>query len=357
MDLKIAVSPRGYDDIGAVIRKLEYKFTQLDNKALCNAKKLEPYDVVFINCSSSCESNAGHAASALNRYVHQGGTIYLSDYAADYVAAAFPDIVQFAGKTGKKGKTHAELVDKGLRGLIGNSIPLNFDLSGWYQIKSVGNEVRIYLQSDKMPLLVSFNFGKGQVIYTCFHNHAQVSEKEAELLRYLVLKPLMASASAEIADFENLGRRDLQETIDTVPQGGSSQWYEYRLNTAGPLTAVLNWKGEALLRLELEGGGSTWQQEDGTAPLTIQLPSAPSGRYRYRVVARATPLTNFPFVVVIGPSDQVKVTARTSGTAPTFDWNRTSAMQPIEPDLLDSVQILTNKPKDDPELDIRILGE
>ena len=42
------------------------------------------------------------------------------------------------------------------------------------------------------PIMVKFNYGKGTVFYTSFHNYAQANEKEKALLQLLVLKQLAA---------------------------------------------------------------------------------------------------------------------------------------------------------------------
>ena len=48
------------------------------------------------------------------------------------------------------------------------------------------------------PLLVSFSYGKGEVIYTSFHNHAQADEKQEILLNYLVLKSLSSASKIPV---------------------------------------------------------------------------------------------------------------------------------------------------------------
>lgn len=338
MDLKIAVTPEGYDDIGTVIRKLEYKFKKINESSLDDASKLSLFDVVFINCSSSCETNASRAQKALQRYVNQGGTLYASDYAADYIAGAFPGFVEFVGKHGKQGKMTAQIVDKGLRGLMGSSISLTFDLNSWEQIKRVEKSVRVYLEHAGKPLLVSFECGKGNVIYTCFHNHAQVSDKEAELLRFLVLKPLMASATAEVVDFREWEKKEVQETIGMISPEGTSPWYTYQFTSPGSLSIALNWKGEANLRLELEGPSGGWHKDGTVPPLSLQIPSAPRGIWKYRVAGISVPMKNFPFVVLSGPSSQVAVSS--TGTAPLFHWDRAVVQTEADPTVLDSIKIL-----------------
>jgi hypothetical protein len=249
-------------------------------------------------------------------------------------------------------------VDKGLASLLGAQIQISFNLTGWRHIKNVAKDTQIYMTHAGRPILVSFAHGKGQVIYTCFHNHAQVSEREAALLRYLVLKPLMAQASAELVDATwGAPKQELQETVGTVAPGAASPWYEYDF-PGGPLMARLNWKGAADLQLEVQGAGGHWHDGGDAPPVTITVPAASPGRWRYRVIGRNTPLANFPFVVLIGPSEQVSLAGPTG--LPSSVWAPLASIPlPVEPELLDAIKILDvdSSSKDDSSIPIRILDE
>ena len=114
MALKIAVSPAGYDNIGEVLKSMDFAYELLNEELLTKSGSLSGYDVVFLNCSRTCENWAKPAAAALRDSVAGGGALYCSDYAADYVAAAFPSLVTFGGKQGSEGKLMARVVDLGL---------------------------------------------------------------------------------------------------------------------------------------------------------------------------------------------------------------------------------------------------
>lgn len=137
MDLRIAVTPKGYDDIGAVMQQLEYPHRQVKETLLCHAGKLSEFDVLFINCGSRCRNHASKASNTLKKYVADGGTIYASVYASDYIAAAFSTAIRFAGKHGNKGKIAGQIADKGLHAQMGDKIQLTFDMGSWEQVKSV----------------------------------------------------------------------------------------------------------------------------------------------------------------------------------------------------------------------------
>lgn len=194
------------------------------------------------------------------------------------------------------------------------------------------------------------------MIYTCFHNHAQVTKREAQLLRYLVIKPLMAQASAELIDFSWAEKKELQETVGTVAIGEASPWYEYGFVSGGALMATLNWKSDARLRLEVQGPDGSWQREDSSPPVVISIASAQAGRWRYRVTGQNVPIKNFPFVVLIGPASQVSVSQATTPPASVWQGMVSSAV-PVDPELLDSIKILDTGDAPDEDLEIRILDE
>ena len=52
--------------------------------------------------------------------------------------------------------------------------------------------------------MISFNYGKGKVFYTSFHNHRQASQSEKTLLQVLVLKQMAEKAEMSIEDMNRL---------------------------------------------------------------------------------------------------------------------------------------------------------
>ena len=78
-----------------------------------------------------------------------------------------------------------------------------------------GNDVQVLIRGTyksvdaeqiEAPLLVKFRQGKGTVIFTSFHNEAQNSQQELQLLRYLVFSAVTAKEEALHAADDALGR-------------------------------------------------------------------------------------------------------------------------------------------------------
>ena len=178
---------------------------------------LSAYDVVFINCLADITQVSGGGinlnprknAPALRRFVENGGTLYVSDYALDNITEAFPGNIRFRGKgDGRSGNAVATVIDPELRELVGRTCPINFNTI-YAPVESVADHCHVYLTKGREPILVSFQHGDGHVIYTSFHNGVQVSEQERTLLMFMILKTISLATSTplvELAESANLRR-------------------------------------------------------------------------------------------------------------------------------------------------------
>ncbi len=64
------------------------------------------------------------------------------------------------------------------------------------QVLIRGTYVSVRREQIESPLLVRFRQGRGTVIFTSFHNEAQNSQQELELLRFLVFSAVTAKEEA-----------------------------------------------------------------------------------------------------------------------------------------------------------------
>jgi len=78
-------------------------------------------------------NRASEARKTLRKYVASGGAVYTSGWASDYLAAASPNAIDFAGRHAEGCEIAAPVVDKGLRSLMGDTIQLIFDIGFWEQ--------------------------------------------------------------------------------------------------------------------------------------------------------------------------------------------------------------------------------
>ena len=152
------------------------------------------------------------------------------------------------------------------------------------------------------PLMISFPYGKGTVIFTSFHNEAQNSDLEKLLLRYLVFTTVTAREQEDVRQVLVQGgfspsQRSLL-ALDTEAQPISDS---YENETAGPLRFVLGFANRgAELKLTVTSPGGKRYEQSGKQTFSIPVEHAATGTWEYTVTPLAVPYRNFPFSLTIG---------------------------------------------------------
>lgn len=186
---KIYVTSKRYDNIAEVLDSMNLPHESFSGKFDC--------DILFINCGTKDAIDSRKLAE----FVKYGGCLYASDWAGEFVNAAFPGMISLE-KKGKKGDVTADVIDLELMQITGRQIKVSFDLSNWQIIKSTKAKVLLRASQSAycpgVPIMISFTYGKGVVFYTSFHNHKQASEKEKMLLQLLLLKQMGAQSNQSI---------------------------------------------------------------------------------------------------------------------------------------------------------------
>jgi hypothetical protein len=319
--LRLAVTPTReddlgkWDDMGKLLGLLGkgYTYSILPLKELYDARRLADFDVIFLTCAPGGTEDP--VPGNLREFVYNGGTLYASDWRYDCVAKAFHDFTAPAlAAEGYNRDVTAEVVDPGLRDLVGPTMPLLFNLTKWKTAAFRPDKVKVLLQGEcvtqfgkklKAPLLVKFSLGKGTVIFTSFHNERQNSEVELKLLRYLVFSAVTAKIESRVAQTMIQGGFSPRKTNLLSASSGSQeirQSYEHK--QAGKLRFVLGFENRgARLRLSVFSPTGEQFDQEGTSTLTIDLANAPAGRWEYVVTALEVPYANFPFNLTVGESD------------------------------------------------------
>lgn len=172
--LRLGVTPDTpqFDDMGSLLDTLGegYKHVSFPLDDLLDDTKLANYDIIFLTCSGYTStwlnnrtgtSSRGNelftpnqqvfakAKDALRKFVGQGGTLYASDLHFNLIAESFPEFVDRASAdSGAKQSVTAEVVDPGLRELIGSAIQLNFDQPSWRPAAFNGEKTTSYLRGE-----------------------------------------------------------------------------------------------------------------------------------------------------------------------------------------------------------------
>lgn len=201
---KIYVTASHYDDIGNVLSKMNIRFEHFTGRFDC--------DILALNCGTSDLGRISQAA--IQNYVQGGGCVYASDLTDTFVSSAFPGF--FSRTSGGDPCTiSADVVDADLQQYVGNTVRVEFDLGGWSVI-STRPGAKVLLRGSAgssyagIPIMISFQYGKGTVYFTSFHNHAQASEQETALLKLLLLKQMGTTMGTSIEEAGNALGVDMQ---------------------------------------------------------------------------------------------------------------------------------------------------
>jgi hypothetical protein len=206
---KIYVTSPCYDNIGKVLDSLKISYTSFKNNYDC--------DILFLNCGTSDVLDG----MKLNQFVKNGGVLYASDLTSSFVSATFPNIFHFYGSASPC-TMPTLVIDAELRGIIGDNIDIVFDMGGWSVLKQIqSGQIILKSATTSYPIMVMVPFGQGKIFYTCFHNHAQASEKEQILLKLLVLKQISeysASTIESVSEELNINLSDFKNKFGSLEE-------------------------------------------------------------------------------------------------------------------------------------------
>jgi hypothetical protein len=336
--LSIAVtrSDEVYDDVGKLLGELGqgYRYTEIDLADIRDYDKIAQFDLIFLTCGTHPKSWLGTAIgsgdrpgvktftwnesvinqlrASLDKFLEKGGTIYASDWQFAILQAVYPRDIDGSRFILGEGRQHveAEVVDESLREIIGQSLQLRFDLDGWKPAAFRANQMKIYLEGEyramdgrkvRAPLLVKYPRGKGQVIFTSFHNEKQNSAAETKLLKFLVFAAVTARMETKITTtLVNGGFSPSKQSLLSVDKT-QSVTQTYKNKKAGKLLFVLGFAQEgAELELQVTAPDGSIASRKGSSTLQIELPESIAGDYQYTITAHKVPYPNFPFTLTIG---------------------------------------------------------
>jgi len=337
--LRLAVTPAKpeYDDMGKLLDSLGagYRYSRIPMDDLLDPDKLSRFDVVFLTCAGVPDAwldkflrpgdRGGGVFTpkpeivqrlrrSLRQYVGNGGTLYASDWQFRVLRIAFPELVDDTQLAmGDVQVVTAEVVDPGLKRRLGPAIKLRFDKSGWLPAAFDAAKVTTYLagqfktlrgETVTRPLLVQFapEKEKGQVIFTSFHNEAQNSDTELELLRFLVFTTVTAQVDTRVKQtMLSGGFSPVERNLLSASSRDQSLTRTYECRGNRPLRFVLGFQARgAELRLSVVAPDGSRTEKTGTSTITIDIPDAAEGEWKYTITPLKIPYENFPFTLTVG---------------------------------------------------------
>jgi hypothetical protein len=152
------------------------------------------------------------------------------------------------------------------------------------------------------PLLVKLPHGKGSVIFTSFHNEKQNSDKERQLLEFLVFSAVTAGVDAEAGrQMAQGGFSATKKNLFAASKDAESVTQTYENQSQTDLQFVLAFPDQgATLELSVTGPDGATIRKQGSATITIDAPAAAAGSWTYSIKAIAVPSQNFPFTITVG---------------------------------------------------------
>jgi len=264
-DLKFAVTPEGWDNIGYILEKLGYSYDIILFDELLNLTYVSAYDVIFINCASDVDYyfqlHGDEAGPVLNSYVEAGGIIYASDWAYRVIEETFDDAIKFYGeeiednlcKIGQACNVSADVVDPGFAAYLGdNIVTVEFNMDAWVVMESVPETTKQYLSGVveisgegpmDVPITVSFSRGEGYVIFTSFHYEAQGPMAET-LMEYLVFKAVTEDITSTVESSLTGEGYDIAYDIRGGINQDETKDYNIEIDESGDTKFVLDCYGE-----------------------------------------------------------------------------------------------------------------
>lgn len=310
--LRLAVTPVMHDDLGSILTTMGpgYAFTQLRKADVFSFDVMKKHDVVFLTCADMYVQDF-QAASALRKFVANGGTLYASDLRGDLLLAAFPEFrMKIALLPGVPQKVDASVVDDGLRSFLNRkTIPLSFDAPDWRPASFDPAKVTVCLKSEyrdnqgravQAPLLVKFRHQKGTVIFTSFHHTKNDSEIVRKLLDFLVFATVNARSEARLRDLMHRYHFSLHEMRPAAvnPDMKIEGTYQHQ---GGGLQIALGFENlGARLKLTLRSPSSKTIEHVDQGLYIIEIPKAEPGLWRYEVTPLELPHRNFPILIAVG---------------------------------------------------------
>ena len=310
--ISLFVNDSCFDDVGEVLRRMGKGF---EYQPAASYRSVPPANaVLFLNCGGPLPA----AENELRSFLESGGTIYASDLQASMLAGMLPEVFRYEQVT-PSGRLRAQVMDQALAEIIGYHIDLEFDMGGWeYLLPVQGARDRVAVNlvahedvhalhepvAERAPIVVSYDFPQGGTLfYTAFHNRAQESKQEEDLLRFLLFRPIMAR------DLKKIKKGMSAASIKREYTGGlrrSVRERTFGLESAGEWTAILSWNGQGKLAVELLGtsGASIDRGEEWTGPLTVSGTVPAGGKIRVRCSKFVQ--DEIPFVLVVATGAAAK---------------------------------------------------
>jgi len=188
-----------YDDIQSIIRGMGYTLDSLLLSDFDNMATLQQHSIIFINCGSSSRYDLITPAISNNliTFLNSGGRIYTSDWAFGCVKGIHPELNgTYDGDS--IDSLSSNVVYTPLQAYLGkNTVAIRYNLGSWLSLDPNNNYTQnipfiraTYQTLTNNPTAFfreTYSAG-GKLVYTTFHNEAQVSTDMVRILQFFVFE-------------------------------------------------------------------------------------------------------------------------------------------------------------------------
>jgi hypothetical protein len=229
----IYVSTPNYDDMGAILDRLDIPYSPVDGIDLSRLSE----GIVLLNCSFTWDDEV--ELDTLEEFVARGGTLMASDLTSRAITH-FTDAQFQSGGWGDE--VRATVDDPELAALLGqNSVQLDFDTA----IKEptrlpVGAEPLLTAADRDSVIAYKFPHEQGKVVYTVFHNHSQPTDVEDALLQALLMVPIAEATNMTVTETYTtiVGGDESGGDTELLDADSGTPTQIYRKTTAGTETGI-----------------------------------------------------------------------------------------------------------------------
>lgn len=191
-DVQMAVVYGQYDNVGELIGHLGVDYDGVATLEEVFERDVDTYDAIFVNCGGGgAGTDLQHLE--LRGWVEGGGTLYVSDWEWALFEGVVPEAVDFRDdpRVGEAGQLTATILDRSIAAMLGSEqASVAFDLPNWSVMDRTDKAtalVEAEVDGQVRPLAVSYPVGEGRVIFTSFHNEAQMTRDMQTILYSLIL--------------------------------------------------------------------------------------------------------------------------------------------------------------------------
>ncbi len=188
-----------YDSIENIVEgALGNPIEEIQASDLASSAVTSRYRMIFLNCGLDTDplANPG-VVTNLRAFLQNGGTIYASDWAAEYVERLFTGFS--FDLSGDAQNTTAAVVDASLQAFVGKtSVAIVYDLDSWADLRAIPATATVLLrgsytaggiQRTNQPTAFVIRQGSGRLVYTTFHNETGATADQIAVLRHFIYLP------------------------------------------------------------------------------------------------------------------------------------------------------------------------